>query len=333
MLGTSRREEAPAPAPAPSRGLGGLGWVGLGLGLRRRRGPHGLRVLTSPAQLGPCLQLPGLTAAQTVDDPRTPLRRWWEGDTAVLLCVLSPPVPGDWGWGGTRSHLREMPSLGSVVMPGAPGPSGGAGEPHTKAAGEVCGSGGLRLPPAHDCTPEGCTGVARTCGLWRSLADTEGHRWCGTECSTSEGRPGGWKVPERAEHFPAPRALEVAELPGEPAVPRSPQTRPHRGVHSGSDLTPTPPASKMFLSKTPHMCVQNDQCNEGVILGPQPGAPPSPQGAPPHQPPTPNPPQGPKGQGGGGGGSSPSSRVGGAGWVKSGVRKKFHGLHTYLDSP
>ena len=35
------------------------------------------------------------------------------------------------------------------------------------------------------------------CGLWRSLTDPEGHRW-------------------RAEHFPAPGALEGAELPVSP---------------------------------------------------------------------------------------------------------------------
>ena len=37
-----------------------------------------------------------------------------------------------------------------MCVSGAPGPSSGAGEPYTKAAGGVCRSGDLRLPPAHD---------------------------------------------------------------------------------------------------------------------------------------------------------------------------------------
>ena len=54
-----------------------------------------------------------------------------------------------------------MPLRGGLC---APGPGGGAGGPYTKAAGSVCGSDGLRLPPAHDCTPEGCVG--RSPGVW-----------------------------------------------------------------------------------------------------------------------------------------------------------------------
>ena len=45
-------------------------------------------------------RLSGLTAPQTVDDPRTPPRRWWEGNTAVPVCVRRAR-PGQ-GGGGRR---------------------------------------------------------------------------------------------------------------------------------------------------------------------------------------------------------------------------------------
>ena len=59
-----------------------------------------------------------------------------QGTVAHLLSPLGcgPPVSV---WGG-------------MCVPGAPGPSSGAREPYTKAAGGVCRSGDLRLPPAHD---------------------------------------------------------------------------------------------------------------------------------------------------------------------------------------
>ena len=46
-------------------------------------------------------------------------------------------------------------------------------------------------------------------------------------------------------------------------------------------LGPDPPGGKFFSNKAPQMCVQNDQCEEGIILrygypGPQPGSPPPP---------------------------------------------------------
>ena len=83
--------------------------------------------------------------------------------------------------------LQEVPGLASVVagavlpvppcgrlcVPSALGPSGEAGEPHTKAIGGVCGSGDRWLPPA----PEGRTGRSQyLCGLWRSWTDPAGHR-------------------------------------------------------------------------------------------------------------------------------------------------------------
>ena len=49
-------------------------------------------------------------------------------------------------------------------------------------------------------------------GLGRSLTDPEGHRWRCTECQTGWGRSAGEKVLGCAEHFPAPGALEGAEL-------------------------------------------------------------------------------------------------------------------------
>ena len=67
-----------------ARGGGG------GLGLRQRRGPTACVTGRQTARPGPDLRLPGLTAAQTADDPPAPPRRWWEGDTAA---------PAGWGGG------------------------------------------------------------------------------------------------------------------------------------------------------------------------------------------------------------------------------------------
>ena len=39
---------------------------------------------------------------------------------------------------------------GGLCVPGAPGPSSGAWVPYHKAAGGVCWSGDLRLPPTHN---------------------------------------------------------------------------------------------------------------------------------------------------------------------------------------
>ena len=60
------------------------------------------------------------------------------GLAASLTCV--PHLVAGWGLGG------GVP----LCVPGALGPSGGVGEPYTEATGEVCGSGDLWLPPAHD---------------------------------------------------------------------------------------------------------------------------------------------------------------------------------------
>ena len=65
---------------------GGFVWFGLGRGSHRRRVPTAS--VSFPHQHDWALpQLSGLTAPQTVDDPRTPPRRWWEGDTAVPVCM------------------------------------------------------------------------------------------------------------------------------------------------------------------------------------------------------------------------------------------------------
>ena len=97
-----------------------------------------------------------------------------------------------------------MPLHGGLCVPGAPGPSGGAEEPQTKAAGGSVGQvTGSFLQP----TPEPPRGVARTCGLWCSLTDPEGHRRHYTECWTSWGCPGGWKVRKRAA-LPQERSRE-----------------------------------------------------------------------------------------------------------------------------
>ena len=65
---------------------GGGGWGGLGRGSHRRRVPTAS--VSFPHQHDWVLpRLSGLTAPQTVDGPRTPPRRWWEGDTAVPVCM------------------------------------------------------------------------------------------------------------------------------------------------------------------------------------------------------------------------------------------------------
>ena len=89
----------------------GEGWVGLGSRLAPKVVTHGQCARTSPARLGTPLWLSGLTAVQTADDPRTPPRRWWEGDVAVPVC---PRALGSlWGGGGgafkAGAHLCRSP--------------------------------------------------------------------------------------------------------------------------------------------------------------------------------------------------------------------------------
>ena len=74
---------------------------GLGLSSRQTKAlTHSRSFLTSPAPLGPDLRLSGLAAAQTADSPQTPPRPWWEGDTAVPVCIELPNAEG--GCGGVQ---------------------------------------------------------------------------------------------------------------------------------------------------------------------------------------------------------------------------------------
>ena len=75
----------------------GLGWVGSWL--TPEAGPHSRHDWTLP-------RLSGLTAPQTVDDPRTPPRRWWEGDTAVPVCVCRARPGLGGGGGGAGLHHK-----------------------------------------------------------------------------------------------------------------------------------------------------------------------------------------------------------------------------------
>ena len=134
--------------------LGGLGWVGSRLAPKVVT--HGQCARTSPARLGALLRLSGLTAVQTADDPRTPPRRWWEGDVAVPVC---PRALGSLGGGGGDSRQGHtfvvlqwavVGACGGLCVPGAPGPSSGAWVPYHVAAEGVYGSGDRQLPPAHD---------------------------------------------------------------------------------------------------------------------------------------------------------------------------------------
>ena len=144
---------------SPRCAVGGyMGWVGSRLAPKVVT--HGQCARTSPARLGTPLWLSGLTAVQTADDPRTPPRRWWEGDAAVPVC---PRALGSCGGGGGHSRQGHtfvvlqwdvVGVCGGLCVPGAPGPSSGAWVPyhvpyHVAAEG-VCGSGDRQLPPAHD---------------------------------------------------------------------------------------------------------------------------------------------------------------------------------------
>ena len=132
----------------------GGGWVGLGRGLHRWQAPTAS--VSFPHRLDWALpRLSGLTALQTADDPRTPPRRWWEGDAAVPVC---PRAPGSLGGGGLsrQGHtcvvLQQavVGACGGLCVPGAPGPSSGAWVPYHEAAEGVCGLGDQQLPPAYD---------------------------------------------------------------------------------------------------------------------------------------------------------------------------------------
>ena len=81
----------------------------------------------------------------------------------LCLCVVRACWRGPvWGFQalGQGTVARLCSSLvgcgppvgvcGELCVLGAPGPSSGAREPYTKAAGGVCGSGDLWLPSAHD---------------------------------------------------------------------------------------------------------------------------------------------------------------------------------------
>ena len=73
----------------------------------------------------------------------------------MLVCMSRAPGPvGGSGHSGTPLDLHRLRSFfwhvwGGLCVPGAPGPSSGAGEPYAKVVGGVYGSGDLRFPPAH----------------------------------------------------------------------------------------------------------------------------------------------------------------------------------------
>ena len=63
-------------------------------------------------------QLSSLTAPQTVDDPQTPPRRRWDGDTAVLVCMSRAPraCGGFRALGqGIAAHLLSNPESMSIT--------------------------------------------------------------------------------------------------------------------------------------------------------------------------------------------------------------------------
>ena len=125
LLGSGR----PLPSPPncwPDAPLGGLGWVGSWLA--PEAGSHGQRVLPSPAQLGPTPAV-WSHSPQTADDPRTPPRRWWEGDAAVPVDARA----GVLGGGGIQG--RGTP-LSFSSRPWGRGALGGG-------LWEVRGGGGL----------------------------------------------------------------------------------------------------------------------------------------------------------------------------------------------
>ena len=120
----------------------GGGWVGGGRGLHPWQAPTAS--VSFPHRLDWALpRLSGLTAPQTVDDPRTPPRRWWEGDAAVPVC---PRALGSGGGGfqgrGTPVSFSSRPWLarvGGCVCPVLQAPAAGHGCPTTRL---LCGGGG-----------------------------------------------------------------------------------------------------------------------------------------------------------------------------------------------
>ena len=145
---------APVPGLFWKGGGGGvrLGWVSacIGGGFPRPVCPS----LTSTTRSNPgCLvsQPPRLL---TIPEPH---QGAGEREIPPCLCVCCARPRA---CGGFRAQLHTFrfnrpagllsACGGGMCVPGAPGPSSGAGEPYTKAAGGVCGSGDLRLPPAHN---------------------------------------------------------------------------------------------------------------------------------------------------------------------------------------
>ena len=132
------------------------------------------------------------------------------------LCVCrahSGHVGGSGHWVRAQSHtfcLHWAAVLlsacgGGCVCPVLRAPAVGQGRPTLRLLGESVGwvTCGFLQPTTEPQT----RGVHGACGLWRSLIDpgvTGGAAHC------------GWKVLGRAEYFPAPGALEGAELPVSP---------------------------------------------------------------------------------------------------------------------
>ena len=150
---------SPVSRPAGLMTVSGARGPGGGVSARAKGGSHGLRDLTSPGATGS----PSAHSRPDYRQSPNPHRCAGGRDIPLCLCVFSAcqggPVGGFRAQGqGTVAHLlpqAAVPMLaggggGGLCVPGAPGPSGGAGEPYTEAAAGVCGSGDLRLPPAHD---------------------------------------------------------------------------------------------------------------------------------------------------------------------------------------
>ena len=99
-------------------------------------------------------RLSGLIAPLTVDDPRTPPRRWWEGDTAVPVCVgRARPAQG----GGT-SGLTMGWCLALLVLQHAFLPHGGVHLASLPCSGTLHKSHALARWVSCHC---GCTSAQR----------------------------------------------------------------------------------------------------------------------------------------------------------------------------
>ena len=93
-------------------------------------------------------------------------------------------------------------------------PSGGAGEPYTKAAGGVCGSGDLRLPPAHDFQETGLQdpqGMVRMENQWRHHGY---HAFLGvdTQAASAAAVRGGLLIALLADVFAAKEVRDVVDI-------------------------------------------------------------------------------------------------------------------------